>query len=199
MSVWSNISGWLFESGLREIERAYRASRTEFDSEMKDAAERYAKLEAEGNVDAYSEDEITGQRYYYAEHLIDHNFRAEESLRLLREAFAIILHHYWEKEVVKWQRTKRYKYTAAYKWLGRNGFPIDEPGLEKLRETANTIKHNVGRIYDIHPEMFDADEIARSGGDPDWHAALRLEDEHIDGFFLALRQSGPTATSTFDK
>lgn len=199
MSFKSNISGWLFESGLLEIERAYKASRTEFDSDMKHAAERYAKLEAEGKVDEYSEDEATGQRYYHAEHLIDLNFQAEESLRLLREAFAIILHHYWEKEVVKWWGGERYNYKDAYKWLKRNGFPIDEPGLEKLRETANTIKHNSERLHGIHADMFDAGEIARSGSDPDWHGALRLEDKHMDEFFATLRKSGPTAASTFDK
>lgn len=199
MSVWSNISGWLFESGLREIERAYKAGRTQFESDIKHAAERYAKLEAEGNADSYSEDEATGQRYYYSEHLIDLNDQAEESLRLLREAFAIILHHYWEKEVVKWRQGKPYKFDNAYKWLQRNSFPIDKPGLEKLRETANTIKHNVDRLYATHPEMFDAGEIARDGSDPDWHAALRLEDNHIDDFFATLRMSGPTPASTFDK
>lgn len=156
MSLGSNISGWLFESGLRE-------------------------------------------RYYYAEHLIDLNFQAEESLRLLREAFAIILHHYWEKEVVKWWGGDRYSYKDAYKWLKRNSFPIDEPGLEKLREAANTIKHNSDRLHGIHADMFDAGEITRGGADPDWHGALRLEDNHMDEFFTTLRASGPTATSTFDK
>lgn len=199
MSFKSNISGWLFDSGLMEIERAYRASRVAFDDEMKDAAERYAKLEAEGKVDDYNEDEATGQRYYFAEHLIDLNHQAEESLRLLREAFAIILHHYWEKEVVKWQQSKRYDYNKAYSWLTRNAFPIDKPGLERLRETANTIKHNVKRLYDLDPTMFDAGEIARAGGDPDYHDALRLEDNHIEAFFATLRASGPTAASTFDK
>ncbi len=199
MSFRSNISGWLFESGLREIERAYKASRTEFDSDVKHAAERYAKLEAEGKVDEYSEDEATGQRYYYADHLIDLNHQAEESLRLLREAFALVLHHYWEKEVIKWQQSKRYAYDKAYPWLTRNAFPIDEPGLEKLRETANTIKHNVGRLHAIDPTMFDAGDLARDGSDPDWHGALRLEDDHMDGFFATLRASGPTAASTFGK
>ena len=150
-------------------------------------------------VDEYSEDEATGQRYYYAEHLIDLNHQAEESLRLLREAFALILHHYWEKEVVKWQHSKRYVYDKAYPWLTRNGFPIDEPGLERLRETANTIKHNVGRLHAIDPTMFDAGDLARDGADPDWHGALRLEDRHMDDFFAILRASGPTAASTFDK
>lgn len=199
MSFKSNLSGWLFESGLREIGRAYKASRTEFDADMKDATERYAKLEAEGGEDSYSEDPQTGQRYYYAEHLIDLNFQAEESLRLLREAFALVLYHYWEKEVIRWQGAKRYDYEKAYKWLKRNAFSIDEAGLERMRETANTIKHNVGRLHAIDASMFDAGDLARSAGDPDWHGALRLEDKHIDDFFATLRASAPTAASTFDK
>lgn len=199
MSFNSNISGWLFDSGLMEIERAYRASRVAFDDEMKDAAKRYAKLEADGKVADYQEDEATGQRYYAAEHLIDLNYQAEESLRLLRNAFALILHHYWEKEVSKWRQGKRYDFKKDYKWLGRNAFPIDEPGLDRLRETANTIKHNVKRLYNLDATMFDAGEIARAGSDPDYHDALRLEDNHIDEFFATLRKSGPTKASTFDK
>jgi hypothetical protein len=199
MAFITNISGWLFESGLREIHRAYEASRTAFDQEMKDAGDRYEKLKEEGKEDDYSEDEATGQRYYHADHLIDLNYQAEEYLRLLRNAFAIILHHYWEKEVSKWRGGKRYDFKKDYKWLARNTFPINEAGLERLRETANTIKHNVKRLYDIDPNMFDAGEIARAGTDPDWHDALRLEDEHIEEFFAILRKSGPTAASTFDK
>jgi len=199
MSHKSNLSGWLFDSGMREIERAYRTSRVAFDQEMVDAADRYAKLQANGTVNDYVEDEATGERYYPAEHIIDLNFQAEESLRLLRNAFAIILHHYWEKEVVKWMDVKRYEYDKAYAWLKRNHFPINEDGLERLRETANTIKHNSARLYALDPNMFDSGDIERGGTSPDYHDALRIEDEHIDEFLETLRASAPTKQSTFDQ
>ena len=188
----------MFDRGLREIERAYTAARQEFESDQKYAGEKWDEFEASGK-DSIIKDPVSGQEFDYEMHLIDINEMAEDGLRMIREAFVLVAYHYWEKQVIGWSKISRYEYKKAYAWLERNNFPVQKDTLEVMRETANCIKHDAGRLHDIEPNMFDAGEVSRFGSTPSWHDALRVEDQHMTEFFDALRKSGPTTTSTFDK
>jgi hypothetical protein len=89
---------------------------------------------------------------------------------LIREAFAITLHHFWEKECNAWMKVRRYQSGTAYKALVAKGYAVDKTGLEKLRKTANCIKHGSDELYRQYPAMFRrsvASEL-KAGTEPDY-------------------------------
>jgi hypothetical protein len=175
----------MYEYGLTEIERAYRSSRSSLDEDQARVNASYDDYKRQAGA-AFEEDG-------YTDHLIDLHQSGENALRLIREAFAITLHHFWEKECNAWMKVRRYQSGTAYKALVAKGYAVDKTGLEKLRKTANCIKHGSDELYRQYPAMFRrsvASEL-KAGTEPDYHDDLELTDAHVEEFIATLHASGP--------
>lgn len=186
--IKTNWKVWLYDYGIEKIERAYNAARSALDDEIKSV-----QVDFDKHIAAHGPDTD------YADHLIDMHTQADDSLKLVREAFALALHHYWEKKSNEWTGVSRYQYKQAHKELAKRGYLVEKVGLGKLRKTANTIKHDSDELYKQYKGMFDK-SVARdikNGDKPDYHDNLILTDADMQDFLRALKASGPTrATKT---
>lgn len=176
---------WLYEYGIKEIERAYRASRSSLENDRASISKEYDDYKNTLGAD-WEEDPFTDK-------LIENHEEAEAGLGLVREAFATTLHHFWEKQCKGWLKVENYYSGQAYKALKKQGYSVEKTGLEKLRKTVNCIKHNSPVLFKSDPKMFKASvksELAQ-GIKPDYHDDLLLKDEHIEEFIETLKKSGP--------
>jgi hypothetical protein len=194
---------WRFHFGIREIERAYKASRAASDKEVASvndaAALHQAKVEA-GDA-TWSEENEDGQVVYdYGEHLGEQMYDAEQVLALIRNAFVITLHHFVEQRVGAQLPKKKYDQAKAFAWLKTFGWVPKEDGLDQLRLAANCAKHSEGssadQLYNKRPDMFDDDLVKGWGAAPSYDS-LRLTDAHVDEFFEAAKTSVPKMAPAF--
>jgi hypothetical protein len=193
MPSWATI---FFTMGVGAIERAYRASRESVDGQISKLDARWkehlAAVEV-GTAVTVEMDEETGHYFDFGEHIGEMATEAEERLRMVREAFVLILYHYWEKKARELLHIERYgqkEVFAAAKHDPR--FDVDEPGINRLRLIANCIKHDAGRtLFNEDPAMFEADLLVDWNRRSGWHDALRLRDEDVEKSFAAVRSSGP--------
>lgn len=184
-----------YQIGFRGIERAYRESRRTFEHEITGWRARYAEYEADR---AAAPEPEHGWNLDYGEYVGDQIYEAEQSLGLVREAFAIILYHFWEKEIRAHLRIKSLSPKTVADAAAKDGrFSLDFMGLERLRAIVNCIKHGGGRdLYDLDNAMFDPDWIPKEGNGPEWHYALRLKDSDLEAALAAVRSSGPRSPTT---
>ena len=63
-----------------------------------------------------------------------------------------------------------------------------------MRLAANVAKHSEGdsadKLFDIRPDMFDVEEMQKWNDKPG-HEYLLINDKALEGFFEAVRMSGP--------
>jgi hypothetical protein len=191
LNIW-DIRVWLFDNGLSAIKQAYSESRSSMERDKESAKQdwqKHLKRIAAGDDQTLYEDDATGQTFDFGEYIGEQISNADETLRIVREAFLLSLYHYWEKQVRGWMKVKDYKQDKALPWLTAEGLTPDKNNLDVLRMAANCIKHNNQVLYKRYPKFFDASRIV--GPTPDLHDALRIDDEHLDVFFHAVRASGP--------
>jgi len=119
-----------------------------------------------------------------------------DAITVARNAFAVMLHHHWEKHCDQWMMNKgNYNGAKAYAWLASHGIHVDKFGLELIRKLSNTIKHNSESLISDHPEFFDLSIIEPRPRF--FEAALRIADSDIHRMIESLRTSGPQAESDF--
>ena len=173
---------WLYDYGIEKIERAYEAARAALDSEANSLSAEFDEVKDQPNVDQG-----------YLDHLSDRSTINEDSLTLIMQSFTLAIHHFWEREAKAWAGQTRYQFKQAYKAISTKGYALEKTGIEKLRKTANTIKHNSDELYTQHKSMFEQ-QVARDikeGTSPDYQDGLILKDEDIREFFDAVKKSGP--------
>jgi hypothetical protein len=148
-----------------------------------------------GTAVTIEEDEENEAYLDLGEHIGEMVNEAEDGLRLVREAFALSLYHYWEKKACELLNIKDYRQGAVFAAAKQDPrFEIDEPGIDRLRLIANCIKHDKGKpLYEAEPSMFAASWIFDPEGPHGWHDPLRLRDEDVEKGFSAVRSSGPKA------
>lgn len=194
---------WRFHFGVREIERAYKASRAASDKEVASineaAATHEAKVKAGDAV--WAEEDEDGQVVYdYGEHLGEQIYDAEQVLALIRNAFVISLHHLVEQRIGGQLAKKKYDQAKAFTWLKAFGWTPKEDGLNQLRLAANCAKHSEGssadQLYALRPDMFDDDLVEGWGAAPSYDS-LKLTDAHVDEFFEAVKASVPKMPPSF--
>ena len=188
--------GWRYHYGLRELERAYNASRYKSDNELADIHERAARHQAlvdAGKASWTEEDEDGYPTFDYGEHLGEQAYEEEQVLRLVRGAFVISLHHYLETAIGPYLKGRRYEHDGAMAWLREVGWEPDEGALDILRLVANCAKHGEGKsaieLYARRPDLFD-ERIEGWGAKPS-HDTLNLSDENVLSFFEAAREAVP--------
>jgi hypothetical protein len=196
MQSWGNI---FYELGLRSIESAYRESRKSFDAELADWDGRWKEhlaAVAAGTEVTVHEDE-SGVFSDYGDYVGDMIYVAEGGLGLVREAFALVCYHYWEKQARALLTIKDYEQKKAFAAaLKDSRFSVDEAGINELRLIANCIKHDVGReLFQLRPNLFEPSLMPNGNEKLGWHDALKLTDADIERALAAARSSGPKAKS----
>lgn len=193
ISLWA----WTFQHQVTELKNAYAAARAETDRCLKREEEDWDELERKVAAgEAAFVEEVEDGRYVYDHGDVAHErmHEIETVLRLIREAFAISLHHLWERQVNKRVKAKNYDEKSAFAFLRGLGMQPDEPLLTALRLTANVAKHSEGnsaqKLYTLRPDLFDAAEMAR-WSEPPGYDYLKITDQALDDFFEAVRGSGP--------
>jgi hypothetical protein len=167
-----NIRGYIFQKELGDIRRAYDATIMALESNRAKLASDLSDFEravSVGETDAWEYDE-NGEVLYSRERM--HELLIEDAtstITIARQAYVVILHHYWEKRCKEWMRVKDYEFCKAYKHLQAQGLAVDRSNLERLRATCNKIKHgnqpsNLG-AHDVD-RMFEAVKI--SGIQTEW-------------------------------
>ena len=189
MASWVTLG---FTLGLQSIEAAYRSASEAFEREISSHNAAYDKLR-----DARQAEDEEFDVHGYSEHLADLACESEMGLRLIREAFALTLYHFWEKQAISLLSMKggpeHKEIVKKIKATGR--LSLDEPGMERLRQIANVVKHSNGAgLYAQNASLF-APEAAELDPDPKqragWHLFLRLEDKDVQSAIRAVRASGP--------
>lgn len=194
--------GWRYHYGLRELERAYNASRYKSDSELADIHQRaieHQKLVDAGKASWVDENEDGYPVFDYGEHLGEQAHGEEQVLRLVRGAFVISLHHYLETTIGPLLKNKKYDHGKAMTWLREVGWTPDDDALDVLRLVANCAKHGEGKsaqdLYDKRPDLFD--ERIDGWGAPPSNETLALSDEHVLAFFKIAREAVPKMPISF--
>jgi hypothetical protein len=192
-----NFWAHLFRYALDELRRAYEAAREASDRDRKRLEREWEELEREvaaGRASFIEEDDEGQIVYDRGEHAGEMVAEIEGVLRIVREAFAISLHHFWERELTKKMHSTEYKESKAFAFLKSRQIKPNEIGLKTLRLAANVAKHSEGasakQLYELRPELFDTTAMAKFN-DPPGYEYLRITDQVIDEFFEAVRISGP--------
>lgn len=192
----ADLSYVFFNFDLMSITQAYEAGRDALLQHVARAEEAYrshvASVAAGEAVDIIK-DEESGQTFDVGDHIYHSQETARDMLNLHRQAFAVMLHHAWERHVCAVRHYPEYQCNKAYGEMAKAGWPIDRFRLERLRMVANCVKHDSGELYDYHPELFDAANLPPSseGEKPQrhWQDALRLADADVTDFVDAVRRS----------
>jgi len=183
-----------FNMGLEAIVRAYRASQATFKAQHDAAGRRFAEYEAEATSQEADD-------WDFGEQIGEELYEAEVGIRLVREAFAMTLYHFWEKQAAEvLGLTSHYFRTLEAAAAADPRFRIDAPGLNRLRLIANCIKHAGGsELFSLDPTLFDAALIPQSATSrTGWHDALRLRDRDVESAIVAVRASGPRSAPSTD-
>jgi hypothetical protein len=193
----NNFWARLFRYGLDELRRAYEAAREASDSDRKRLERQWEELEREvaaGRALFVEEDEEGRVVYDRGEHAGEMVAEIEGVLRVVREAFTISLHHFWERELTKKMHGSDYDESKAFAFLKSKQIKPNEIGLKTLRLAANVAKHSGGasakQLYKLRPELFDSAAMVKFD-DPPGYEYLRITDQILDEFFEAVRVSGP--------
>ena len=99
---------------------------------------------AAGRASFTGEDEDGQIVYDLGDHVGEMLSDIESVLRIVREAFTISLHHFWERQLKQLMKAKDYSEADAFNFLKGIGIAPDEPTLKALRLTANVAKHSEG-------------------------------------------------------
>lgn len=198
----SAVRGWMFREDLRQLQDAYRASRSNPDSRLHRARQEWAKLEEDvaAGVASFTEEDEDGQVIYdKGDHFGELAAEIGRVQQLVREAFAISLYHFWEREAGR-LLGKEYKPKSSPTELEQIGLRPDFAGLERLRLVSNVAKHSAGnsadQLYQTHPEMFDTKRMTEFETGPDYESLI-LADADIEAFFAVVQKSGPPRPRSF--
>jgi hypothetical protein len=167
-----NMRGYIFQKELSDIRRAYDATIMALESNRAKLASDLSDFQRAVSVGETSEWEYDEDGEVLYSHERMHELLIEDAtstITVAREAYVVILHHYWEKRCKEWMQLKQYKACKAYKYLQAHGLAVDQSNLETLRSTCNKIKHgNQPSNLDAHDvdRMFEAVKI--SGIQTEW-------------------------------
>lgn len=191
-------------NGVSSIERAYRESVRAFEDDAAKSEQRWQRMRSEPDFDADD-----GETRHHAEHLGDIALQSQQSIKAVREAFAVILYHHWEVQACFHLNLEEYKYKEVYKKAAEKSpyFSIDQDGIERLRLIVNTIKHGAGVLIKTAPELYDTSLIPQNPpnetevGPESFHYrnAFRLPAAELDAAFTAVRASGPSGVYPDDE
>ncbi len=95
LASWATIG---FDIGHRSIVRAFDESRKTFEREAASITLEMEAHLARATDGAQDEDEDRA----YEEHIAENAWEAEQSLKVIREAFVVAIYHFWENQFRTW-------------------------------------------------------------------------------------------------
>lgn len=189
-----------FSLGIDSIERAYETAKKAFEDQSAFWGDQVDQHRRAIGAD-FDEGDCPGDAQGYDDYLINLACEAENGLALLREAFALMLYHFWEKKACELFGAENYVQKTIFDKAkyARTGdrktydIDIDEAGIERLRFIAKTIKHNDGQeLFKMDPSLFkDVGLIEDRKSWRGWHTCLQLKHEDILRGISAIRTSRP--------
>jgi len=193
LGMWS----FLFKYKLGELRRAYQAAREASESELAAIEKKWQELEAAvaaGTATITEEDEDGRVVVDWGEQAGEAVSEIEGIQRIYREAFLISLFHFWERELLTRTKKKKISDYEAFAFLKKSGLTPMEAQLTALRLAANVAKHSEGdsadKLFKSRPDLFDVEEMLKWNDKPG-HEYLLITEEVLEGFFEAVRMSGP--------
>lgn len=199
LSILARIHGWRFHHGLDMLAHAYAAAREQPEDNRRQAAKELRELQS---VPGAKGEHPDAEGYSF--HLSAVHDEAQEVLKLIRESFAISLFHYWEKQARGWVGEKYYNHNKMMSKLIAYGVAPESDALETLLLVANVAKHSAGgsalTLFEKRKDLFKdhagALRIPPADGEPEaefqpGYDDLLVSSELLDGFFAAVRKSGP--------
>jgi len=189
MASWASIG---YSMGLQSIEAAYRSSSAAFEHELANINKKWDKIISVHRANPADTD--NDYDYQYSDYISELAFDAETGCRLIREAFALTLYHYWEKETISLLSLRKGDHNKVVNAIKSKGWrDLDEAGMYRLWMIANTIKHSKGGgLYALDPTIFSEEAKQLDPEDySGWHRYLRLKDEDVKAAIHAVRVSGP--------
>jgi len=125
----TNIWSWLFRHQLGELRRAYQAARQASELERREIEKKWNELQERvdaGTARFVEEDEDGNVVIDWREQVGEELSGIEGIERIYREAFLISLYHFWERELLKQMKKKRYSDQEVFAFLRDGGCSPDE-------------------------------------------------------------------------
>lgn len=200
-----NPQGPLFQSGLDAIEKGYAGAVNGVAQEInRNKAEffDYNRHIENGGSPSGERDDDGYLILPYDDELRLKIKSAEDTLIVLRKAYAITTYHHWERSALQWTGSKNsVKHDNLVKLVLKMGYPVDNE-LAKVRYLANLLKHGNDRwgvkLMQNWPELFPAGVSPCVGGSwpVSWHDCVALSDASILQILTIVRASGPKGILT---
>jgi hypothetical protein len=190
------IRKWRWQFATQRLRDAYDASRSALDDTLRRLEREDAQWKAT-KPDMSDPDEKDAHEAWL-DHIIDRFDEAQSALETIKQGFAVILYHSWEKHAIDWVDWKgKYHHGHVTGRLKAKSYLID-PGVHKLRKVANTIKHDSNELWLEDQTMFKAivGQIIADGGRPEFARFIQISDDQLNGFFDALMASGAPGPAT---
>jgi len=194
------IKKWRWQFTVRELRTAYVAARSSIDNELGRIDKDHKKFRRTPDPNPDDYDEVESYRAW-EDHLIDRWQEAQSALAVIKQGFAVILYHSWERHSADWAGWKgNYRHHLVAPRLVKAGYLVTV-GVHKLNKVANCIKHGSDELWKQKDcrTMFDpiVAEMVNDDVRPDYARYLVLSDADMNGFFDALGDSGPPGPATF--
>lgn len=191
---------WRWQFAVRQLRKAYDAARLSIDDELRGIDEEVKQFREAPNPDHGDYDAVDSYRAW-ADHLADRWQEAQSTLAVIKQGFAVILYHSWERHSADWVEWRgNYRHHQVAPRLNNAGYLVTD-GVHKLNKVANCIKHDSGELWNQKDcrTMFEpiVAQMAKEDIEPDYARYLILSDADMDGFFEALSESGPPGPATF--
>jgi hypothetical protein len=181
--------GYAFDSGLGILREGYKSAAAALRADIERVKAEAAAYEASDEFIGERDDD--GYVLWEQNQVLDmQRETAEEALMAFRRAYAIVLYHFWEREIRTFTESgASADHEKLVKRAGEKGFPIDAR-LNAVRDLANALKHNKGaNLQASWPEVLTLH--ARTGQPRNWYDAIQPTDEHLTEAFEIIAGSGP--------
>ena len=193
-----SVLGYQCEEGVKQLKEVYDKSNANLILNIDKTGHLLETIESASNESG----EGSSLEEYSKEAVLEYKLTTLKSLvQSLRQAFVLMLYHFWEKQVQNWMKiagTTGHDHGRYIKFCRTLNLDLDEYELEKLRLLANLIKHGQGRsewgdqLWLLMPEIF-----LNEGTSDDPLEYLVLDADSLPLLFNAVLYSGPSRHSDF--
>jgi len=190
---------WRWQFAVRQLRTAYEAARSAIDDDLRRIDKEHEKFRRAAKPDPEDYDKVESHRAW-EDHLIDRYDEAKAALAAIKQGFAVILYHSWERYSTEWAEWKgKYRHHHVAPRLVKAGYLVAD-GVHKLNKVANCIKHSSDELWKQKDcrMMFEpiVAQMKAEDIEPDYARYLILTDADMDEFFDALTESGPPGPAT---
>lgn len=191
-----NSLGYRFLDGLRVLEKSFHAAESALLEDLeraKDEAFGHQQSQEQGAAWVGERDE-DGHVLWDQQTLLDYRVDdAWASVVEIRNAFAILIYHHWERSALRWTGSTKGDHKQLVNRTKAKGYSVHSQ-LESVRLLVNTLKHDsencAPELFKVRPDYFISGFTGPSLG-LSWQEAISLQRGNIDELFSIVRASGP--------